>query len=241
MFPVSAVLNMNFINLRLSGLLSLVLLVHTAATAQLPTAGSPTGINAAFVKLFGNVSAFSARLDTQVLDTSGKEWVRMPMDFATLDNKVRLDIRLEQTTSRDLSASMITGLKNAGMEHIISIFRPDQKVTFILYPGAKKFTTMPLAKGESEAMQKGLQVEKTAVGKEKIDGHACVKNKVVIKNQQGPVLEATTWNAADLKDLPIQIETGQKDKTVIMRFTQVQFEKPDAKQFDVPADYAQIQ
>jgi hypothetical protein len=232
---------MNFMNIRLPGLLALVLLAHTATNAQMPTAGSPTGINAAFVKLFGNVSAFSARLDTQVLDKSDKEWVRMPMQFAALDNKIRMDINLEQTTSRDLPASTISGLKNAGMERIISIFRPDQKMTLILYPGSKKYMIMALAKGESEAMQKGLQVEKTALGKEKIDGHACVKNKVIIKNQQGPVLEAITWNAADMQDLPLQIETKEKDKRVIMRFTQVQFARPDAKQFDVPTDYVLMQ
>lgn len=228
-------------NIRLRALLALGLLVHTAANAQIPTAGSPTGLNAAFVKLFGNVPGFSARLDTQVLDKSDKEWVRMPMQFAALDNKVRMDINLEQTTSRDLPASTISGLKNAGMERITSIFRPDQKVTLILYPGSKRYMTMALAKGESEAMQKGLQMEKTALGKEKIDGHACVKNKVVIKNQQGSVLEAITWNAADLQDLPIQIETKEKDKRVIMRFTQVQLAKPDPKQFDVPADYTLMQ
>jgi hypothetical protein len=64
---------------------------------------------------------------------------------------------------------------------------------------------------------------------------------VVIKNSQATVLEATTWNAGDLKDLPIQIETKQKDKTVIMRFTHVELAKPDAKQFDVPADYTSMQ
>jgi hypothetical protein len=228
-------------NIRLPGLLTLTLLLHTTAGAQIPTAGSPAGLNAAFVKLFGDVSAFSARVDTQVLDKSGQEWVRMPMDFAALDNKVRIDIDLEQTVSRDLPASLITGLKNAGMQRIISIFRPDQKTTFILYPGAKKYMTMALAKGETEAMQKGLQVEKTALGKEKIDGHACVKNKVIIKNDKGPVLEATTWNAPDLKDLPIQIETQEKDKRVIMRLTKVQFDKPDASRFDVPKDYALMQ
>jgi hypothetical protein len=135
---------------------------------------------------------------------------------------------------------MITGLKNAGMERIVSIFRPDQKLTWILYPSAKKYMTMALAKGETEAMQNGLQVEKTAIGKEKIDGYACVKNKVVIKNKQGTVLEATTWNAADLKDLPLQIETREKEKRVIMRFTQIQFAKPDPKQFEIPAEYVML-
>jgi len=66
-----------------------------------------------------------------------------------------------------------------------------------------------------------------------------VKNKVVIRNQQGPVLEAVTWNASDLKDLPVRVETREKDTTVVMRFTKVQFTRPDALQFEVPAGYIQ--
>jgi hypothetical protein len=193
------------------------------------------------VKLFGDVTAFSARLDTQVLDMSGQEWLNMPMDFAALDQKIRLDINLEQSTSRDMPAGAIASLKQSGMERMVSISRPDKKATYILYPSIKKYMTMPLAKGESEAMEKGLQMQKTALGKETIDGHPCVKHKVVIRNAKGPVLDTTTWNAGDLKDLPIQIETKEKDKTVMMRFKQVQFAKPDPKKFDVPADYAPMQ
>jgi len=228
---------MNSIKAKLRGALALIFLAPGAAFAQVPAAGSPTGINAAFVKLFGDVSAFSARVDTQVLDGSQQEWMRMPMDFAALDHKVRLDINLEQTTSKDLPAGTIAGLKQAGMERIISIFRPDRKATFVLYPNSKSYVMMPLAKGDAEALEKGLTMEKNALGKETIDGHPCVKNKTVVKNQQGSVFEATTWNAADLKDLPIQIQTQGKNTTVVMRFRQIQFARPDAKQFEVPAGY----
>jgi hypothetical protein len=232
---------MNSMNLRLPGFLTLVVLAHNVASAQLPTAGSPTGINAAFVKLFGDVSAFSARLDTQVLDKSDKEWLRMPMDFVLLDRKIRMDISLEQSTSRDLTATAIASLKQSGMDRMVSIFRPDKEATFVLYPAIKKYLTLPLAKGESDAMEKGLQMEKTELGKETVDGHSCVKNKIVVKNQQKAVLQATTWNATDLRDLPIQIQTKEKETTVTMRFKQVRFVKTDPKQFDVPADYTQIQ
>ena len=217
--------------------LALFLLVPAALWAQVPVAGSPTGINAAFVKLFGPVSAFSARVDTRVLDAAQQEWVRMPLDFATLDNKVRMDINLEQTTSKDLPAGTIAGLKQAGMDRIVSIYRPDKNATLVLYPNSKTYVIMPLAVGEMQALQKGLTMEKAALGKETLDGHPCVKNKTVVKNQQGAVLEATTWNATDLKDIPIQIETKGKDTTVIMRFQKVQFAKPDSKQFEVPVGY----
>ena len=39
-----------------------------------------------------------------------------------------------------------------------------------------------------------------------------MKNKVVVKGSKGPVLEAITWNATDLKDFPIQIEMKEKGK-----------------------------
>ena len=64
-----------------------------------------------------------------------------------------------------------------------------------------------------------------------------MKNKVVVKSGKGPVLEAVTWNATDLKDFPIQIEMKEKDSTVRMHFTNVRFVKPDAEAVRVPAAY----
>ena len=58
--------------------------------------------------------------------------------------------------------------------------------------------------------------------------------------EKGPVLEAFTWNASDLKDFPILIEMQEKQNTVRMRFTEVRFVKPDAKQFDLPTNYGQM-
>jgi hypothetical protein len=40
-----------------------------------------------------------------------------------------------------------------------------------------------------------------------------------------------------MKDFPLLIEIKEKQNTVRMHFTQVQFARPDAKQFDVPATY----
>jgi|ERR1035437_497684 hypothetical protein len=222
---------------RLSVALSLVVLTGGAAVAQAPSAGAPTSINTAFVKLFGTVGAFTAKVEAQVLDQSQKETVRMPMDFAVLDGKVRLEINLAQMQGKDLPASTIAGLKERGMDRVISVFRPDKKGTYVMYPGIQSYVTVPLPKGEAEVSETSLKLEKNALGNETIDGHACVKNKAVVKNGQAPVFEAVTWNAADLKDFPLQIEIKDKQSTVRMLFTQVRFTKPDAKQFDPPANY----
>ena len=211
-----------------------------AALAQVPTAGSGTGVNAAFVKLLGSVSGFTAGLETRVLDRSQNQLVRMPMEFAFLDGKVRLEINLSQAQSKEFTAGNLAALKQAGMDHFISIFRPDRKVTYLIYPGVHSYQELAQPKAETEAAEKGLKLERSALDKDTLDGHPCLKNKVVVKGSKGSLLEAVTWNATDLKDFPILIEMKEDDKTVRMHFTDVRFVKPEAKQFEVPASYGRM-
>jgi len=217
--------------------LLVVLLSVNAAVARAPATGTPTSINTAFVKLFGAAGAFTAKVDTQVLDPYQQENVRLRMDFAASEGKVRLEINLAQMQSKDLPPSKVAELKEAGMERVISLFRPDKKVTYIVYPGTQSYLSIPMANEDISAFEKGLKLEKSPLGKETLDGHDCMKNKVVVTDTNGPVLQAVTWNAADLKDFPLQIEMKEKGNTVRMHFTQLRFTKPDPQQFDVPAAY----
>jgi len=218
--------------------LAAVLAAHFSAVAQLPGGGgSPAGINAAVVKLFGNITGFTAKADVQVLDKEEKETLRAPMDFALLDEKVRVQLDLTQMKNKDMPTGAAESLKQMGMSQVISIIRPDQKLVYIIYPEQKCYLTMPLAKEDADALEKNPKIEKTALGKETIDGHPCVKNKVVLTDEKGQILEATTWNATDLKDFPLQIRTKEKENTSIVRYKQVQFTKPEAKQFEAPAGY----
>ena len=165
----------------------------------------------------------------------------MPMEFALLDGKVRLEIDMTQMQAKDLPPNTLAALKQAGMDRIISIFRPDKKTNYVMYPSIQSYRSVPFDKGEAELAEESLKVEKTPLGKETIDGHACVQNSIVVRNGQTAVFAAVTWNAADLKDFPLQIEIKEKLNTVRMRFTQVRFAKLDAQQFDVPAKYSPMQ
>jgi hypothetical protein len=227
-------------NTRLSATLSIILLANHPTFAQLPSASPGSGVNAAFVKLFGSVSAFTAKAETRVLDRSQEQLLRMPMEFTSLDGKVRLDIDLSQVQSKNFSPSTLASLKQAGMDRLVSIFRPDKKVTYLIYPGVQSYQELTQSKAETEAAEKGLKLEKSGLGKDTLDGHPCVKNKVVVRSGKEPVLEAVVWNATDLKDFPIQVEMKENDNTMRMHFTDVRFVKPDAKQFDVPAAYGHM-
>jgi hypothetical protein len=222
---------------RLFAVAAAALLVGQAGLAQIPSTGSPAGINAAFVKLFGAAAAFTAKVEARAFDSAQQETLRMPMDWATLEGKVRLEINLEQMTNKDLPDGAVATLKQSGMARIISVFRPDKKTTYVIYPGIQSYQNIPQTPEEAEAAAKGLKLEKNALGRETLDGHACVKNKVIVKGEKGTVLEAVTWNATDLKEFPLQIEMQDKQKHVRLRFSQVQFVKPEAKQFELPANY----
>jgi hypothetical protein len=207
------------------------------ARAQMPGAGGPAGMNAAMAKLFGDLKAFSAKAEVQVLDGSQKEIATMPMDFSLLDGKIRVEMDMTQAKIASMPPGAATQLKQMGMAQVVSIVRPDKKQIFVVYPEQKAVMTMPL--GADAATEKETKLDKTELGKETIDGHSCVKNKVVIDDGKGQKVEATTWEATDLKKFPIRIQTKDRENSSILNFKNVQFAKPEASSFDPPAGYTQ--
>src|ERR1035438_2605135 len=119
---------------RLSVTLSLAVVAGSATFAQAPSGGSPTSINTAFVKLFGSVGAFTAKAEAQVFDRSQKETVRMPMDFALLDGKVRLEIDMAQMQAKDLPPNTPPGLKQPGMTASLAFSAPTKRPTMSCTP-----------------------------------------------------------------------------------------------------------
>jgi hypothetical protein len=159
------------------------------------------------------------------------------MDFTVLDKKIRVSVDMAQMRNKDAPPGYASALKQMGMAQVTSVIRPDKKLIYIIYPDRKCYLTMPLPSESSE--EKEPKIQKTALGKEIVDNHPCVKNKMVLSDDKGQALEATTWNATDLKDFPVQIQTTEKEHTSIMHFRDVRFEKPELALFDPPADYQQ--
>jgi hypothetical protein len=216
---------------------AVAVLLFTGPSAPAQPSGAAAGVSAAMVSLFGNHTAFTAQADIQVLDAQRKETLRMPAGFACLDGKIRIEIDLTQIKSKELTAKQISRLKQAGAAKIVTVIRPDKKESYVMYPGSPNYSIVPMTKAEADAAGKALRIEKTALSKETISGHPCLKNRVVVKDKQTVVIEAITWNATDLKDFPVQIETKDEGATRIMRFTKIQFARPDAKTFEPPAQY----
>jgi len=226
-------------NLKWLSLLAVAGLVSFNAPGQMPGVGSSTGLNAALIKLFGAANAFTAKADIRVLDSTQAEQIITPMNFALLDGKVRVDIDLTQVKGQSIPEGMVEMLKKMGMDKMVSIVRPDRKLVYIIYPEQKSLLSMPMPKEEAEAVGKTPKIEKAILGKETVDGHACIKNKVVMTDDSGHKIEAITWNASDLKEFPVQVQSTDNGNTTVVKFKNVQFVKTEEKDFDPPTDFKQ--
>jgi len=210
------------------------------ARAQL-SGGAPGGVSAALAKLFGNISAFTANVDARVLNARNQETLRMSMKFADLDGKLRVDLDLTQVHNKDMTAKQLAAMEEHGLRKIVSIVRPDKKCSYILYPGLRNYSVVPIPKSETAALATDLETHRTPLGRETLDGHACAKQRVVLKRGDAVLLDAVTWNADDLKGFPIQIQTESDGNTSILRFENIQFTRPEDKLFEIPAGYQENQ
>jgi hypothetical protein len=221
------------------GALRLGLLVIFLESLMTASAQMPGGANSAMIKLFGDNAAFTARAEVQVAGTNRVIWFRMPSTFSAADNKMRVEVDIGQIQSRAVTPTEIARCRQLGVDRVTSVVRPDKKTTYIIYPNAQSYAMMPLSVEDAQIANQKL--EKKPLGKETIDGHACVKNFSTVKSTKGAVLlQAVTWNAADLKDFPVQIQTQENGNTTLMHFQQISLAKPPAALFDPPPGYKQF-
>ena len=214
-----------------------VTLLAMPARAQITSPGQ-TGLNAAMTKLFGDVTAFSARTEVRMLDKQDKESMRMTMNFALLDGKMRAEIDLAQIKTADMPPEAAASLKQMGMDKMVSIVRPDRKSTLVVYPSLSAFAEVPMSPEDAADLEKKYKVTRTKAGRETIDGHPCDKSKVMVIGDKNEKHEAIVWTATDMKDFPIQMQMNQAEATIVMLYKDVKLTKPEAKQFDAPAGFA---
>src|SRR5690349_3539287 len=155
---------------KLSIAFSVSLLAVASIYAQVPGQGGPAGMSTAITKLFGDIKAFTAKAEVQVVDNSQQEVVSMPMDFALLDKNIRVEMDLTQMKNKQMPPGVADSLKQMGMAHVISIISPSKKSAFVVYPDQKSLLVMPLPKEDADS-GKTPKLEKTALGKETLDGH----------------------------------------------------------------------
>jgi hypothetical protein len=200
--------------------------------------GSPGGpmISDAMTKLFGGNSTFTANLETRMKPASQNEPVTMPGKIAYDSGKSRVEMSMSEWKGINVSPAAMEHLKTMGMDSMVIISRTGSPLLYTVYPGLKAYLVVSVTNpGTNQASD--FKTEITEQGKETVDGHACVKKKVVVTDNKGTQHEFTAWTATDLKDFPVKIETSESGSAVTMSFKDVKFAKTDDSQFEPPSDY----
>ena len=196
-------------------------------------------LDGSMAKLFGENTAFSATLEFQTTGAAPEQSMTMPGKIYFDEGKSRFEMDMSQMKGGHMSPQAAAQMKSMGMDKMINITRPDKKVHYLVYDGLQSYLENPL--GEPGATATGgndAKVETTELGKETIDGHPCVKNKVVVTDKDGKKFEATVWNATDLKKFPVKVEfTTEQGATTSMLYKDISLSKPDASLFEPPANF----
>src|SRR5882724_11206814 len=151
---------MKELSIRLAVLL-VALGIARAASAQVQMPMQGQGLTAALMKLFGDTKAFSAR--TEFLVKSGAETTSIPMGFALLDGKMRMEVDMAQVKSKQMPAKTLAVLKQMGMDRMVNIIIPEKKIMRVIYPALKAYSEMPALDEAVAGGDKDLKIALTEI------------------------------------------------------------------------------
>jgi hypothetical protein len=208
--------------------------------AQRMVGGGPRDFGSAdMAKIFGNNQAFTATASISITDAQHGSPMEMEASYSFLKGNLRTDIDTTAMKGAKMPPQAMAQMKQMGMDRAVNIYRSDRKVMYLMYPGLKSYTEIapPQAPQTDKPQPKEPKVDVTQVGKDTVDGHACVENKITITEDDGSQHEMLAWQATDLNNFPIKTEMQANGATITTHFSNVKLSAPDASLFDPPSDY----
>ena len=194
--------------------------------------GKGSQMSGVTTKLMGKDAAFTANVEMETSGTPGGQAMFVPGKLSVDHGKARFETDLAEMKGGGMPPGAAAQMKAMGMDKMVIISRPDQKLTYLVYPGLKSYVANPADADTTDE----LKMETTDLGKETFQGHACVKLKAVVTDKEGKKHEATVWKAADLKDLPVKIVQIEENVTITMTLKNVSLGQPEAKLFEAPSE-----
>jgi hypothetical protein len=188
-------------------------------------------------KLFGDSQAFSATLTLETKDKSSGDTTTMPGKIIFDSGKSRFETDMTQAGGGKMHPEQAEQMKSLGMDRMVMISRPDKKTSYLVCPGIQAYVENPLRDPKTTTPASDYKMETSELGKETVDGHPCVKNKVVMTDKEGNKYESTVWNATDLKNFPVKIVQVEQGKETTTTFKNIVLAKSTSAQFDPPSDY----
>lgn len=215
------------------------LTVPTGYAQRMFGAGPRDFGSADMAKIFGNNQAFTATATISIADAQHGAPMEMDASYAFLKGNLRTDIDMSSMKGAKMPPQAMAQMKQMGMDRAVNIYRGDKKVMYLVYPGLKSYTeiTPPQATPADKTEPKEPKIDVTEIGKDTVDGHPTVKNKITFTADDGTQHEILAWQATDLNNFPIKTEMHEGGAAITTHFSDVKLSAPDASLFDPPSDF----
>jgi hypothetical protein len=187
-------------------------------------------------KLFGNNQQFVALTESRAAGAKPGEETVIAGKLTYLDGQSRFEVDLTKMKSSKLTTDGAAKLKQSGMDILVMISRPDKQTAYLMYPNLSAYIEKPVPGTASNAAQASV-IKVEELGRENLDGQACIKNKVSLTDSNGRAREYTVWNATGLRNFPLKLEITEGGTPIVMLFRNVKFEKPGANEFEPPGTF----
>jgi hypothetical protein len=229
-------MNFSFRSCHLFKGLLLVFLAVNAPGQEIPFSQT-AGVNSILPHLLGSLRGFSSEAHVVMKQKDLTNQMEMTMELMYLQGKMRAEINMNRVKTADLRPQMIAGLREIGMDRVITITDPNAEHTLIIYPNLKAYIhAPPLQKDQPE-----VQVEKNKLGEKVMEGHLCHHYEVTLTpplNARNPQ-KIQTWEAVDLGNFPLQIKISQKTSDVTVLFINPNLDLPEISSFQPPSNFTQ--
>jgi hypothetical protein len=195
--------------------------------------------SADMAKIFGHNQAFTATANISIVDAQHGPPMEMDTSYAFLKGNLRTEIDMTSMKGRQMPPQAVAQMKQMGMDRAVNIYRGDKKVMYLVYPGLKSYTEISSSQAPptDKPAPKEPKIDVTQIGKDIVDGHPSIENKITFTADDGTQHEMLTWQATDLNNFPIKTEMQANGATITTHFSNVKLSAPDAALFDPPGDF----
>lgn len=210
------------------GLSAAVMMLSVPAFAAPPGGGNPA--QSAMERIYRFMSqSFSARAEMTI--DSPEHKMPGPMEFALTmsQGKSRMEIDMDKM----VAAAGGKGGDMPGMGKMITISRPDRKVVYQVMPALKGYAEMPISDAAGKG-DKEPKVDRKVEGAETVEGYDCERVRNTVTLDDGTTVASLTWEAKELKGLPVKVQTATPEGTVTMVFKDIKTSKPADSLFEPP-------
>jgi hypothetical protein len=225
-------------------LLAIIVLAALAPVVPLLAQGMPGGspMGDALEKVFGTNLNFSATMQTEIT-TPQRQKISMAGKIYLAGGNTRTEMDMTQMTGAAIPPQAIAQMKAMGMDKMTSISLGKEKTIYLIYPNMQAYAKIAIP-GAGNSDTNDFKVESVVLGKETVTGHPCVKEQyTVTDNKTGQQMTLTTWNATDLRNIPIQVKQtppgrdGAPGPAVSTLFTDINLSTPSSSLFIPPSSF----